>query len=281
MGSLPAKILLLMLQLILFLALTVMLFPSLSRAQDKLPVVGSIPGVDNSRLQQQIDVYQKELQDLKKGRGGMKIILPTKEQLIQGKKEAAKAMEAFRSEKMQQEIRAEETRVLKKNEPKTLPNLLIRPVDAPLQQHPTRPAGETVYVFLSSSMPDQAVHTYISRAALYGEGGIVPVFYGFPGGLANKVQAGSYFAHMMQKDLVCKDRPGSQCSHYKVRMLINPDVFKKFGVSVVPTVVFATAKSSWRMEGDMSLGYMLSRMNKLAHSRYLARVVKQLKGENL
>lgn len=267
-----------LLRLTLCLALIAMLFPVCARAGDKLPEVGSIPGVDTEKLQQRIDSFQKELQDVKKGKGGMKIILPSKKQEALGKKEADQAMAAFQLKMMKERIRKEEIRILKKNAPGKKTQLLISPEQAPFGKWPMPPAGGTVFVFLSSSMPEETIHTYIAQASLYGNSGIVPVFYGFPGGLDHKAEAGRYFIHLLQHDLGCHDKKGTLCPRYRIKMLVNPDVFKRFGVTVVPTIVYATAKGSWRMEGDASLGYILSRINRQAHSRYLDRMVKRLRG---
>ena len=249
--------------------------PGYSRAEDNsAPAIG-MPGVDTEKLQQDVD---KLLNEVQTNMSGAKPPLLTQEQKAEGKKAADKAMESFNSEKNQEKLREEKARVQGQNAsrtPQTGAPLLIQPRQAPLQQNTSK---EKVYVFLASSMPDDAVNAYIMQAARNGYGKIIPVFYGFPGGLANKRVAGSYFAHMMQESLACKDTRDLRCPRSRIRMKVNPALFQQYGVTRVPTVVYTNGEDSWALGGDATLGFILEKINGEARSSFLAQEIKNIRG---
>ena len=183
---------------------------SSSEENSSLPAMGKdIPGVDMEKMQQDVN---RLLEEVQKNMSGARPPLLTQEQKAEGKKAADKAMKSFNSKKNQENLQNEKVRIRQWNAKKSGVPLLIQPQAAPLQQNASK---EKVYVFLSSSMPDEAVNTYIRQAAHYGGGRIIPVFYGFPGGLANKRAAGSYFARMMKERLECKDTPDATLSTHQ------------------------------------------------------------------
>ena len=186
-------------------------------------------------------------------------------------------MEGFNSKENQEKLR-DEARVQERNVSRTSQagaSLLIQPRQATLQQNTSK---DKVYVFLASSMPDEAVNAYITQTALSGGGRIIPVFYGFPGGLANKQAAGSYFAHMMQESLACKDTQDLRCPRSRIRMKVNPALFQQYGVTRVPTVVYTNGENSWTLGGDATLDFILEKINGEARSPFLAQEIKNIRG---
>ena len=265
-----------MLRLTACLIMTFLFLPGYSRAEDNssVPAIG-MPGVDMEKLQQDVD---KLLNEVQRNMSGTKPPLLTQEQKAEGKKAADKAMESFNSEKNQEKLREEKARVQEQNAsrtPQTGAPLLIQPRQAPLQQNTSK---DKVYVFLGSSMPDEAVNAYITQAARNGYGKIIPVFYGFPGGLANKRTAGSYFAHMMQETLACKDTRDLRCPRSRIRIKVNPALFQQYGVTRVPTVVYTNGENSWALGGDATLDFILEKINGEARSSFLAQEIKNIRG---
>ena len=257
-------------------------FP-VSRAEDSssVPEIGKeIPGVDTEKMQQDLD---KVLGDVQKKLSEATPVLPPKEQKDEGKKEAQQAMDGFNATKSQKRLQDEKARVQQENMPKTgIP--LAQPESkkgGQLQQGSSNPltgTPETVYVFLSSSVPDDAVHAYLTQAALYGNGRIAPVFYGLTDGLANKKAAGRYFGHVLQEDLGCTDLPDKRCLRMKVRIAVGSALYKQYGVTQVPTVVYTNGEDSWALGGDSSLDFMLTRINSEARTPFLEEVIKRLRG---
>ena len=247
--------------------------PGYSGAEDNssVPAIG-MPGVDTEKLQQDVN---KLLNEVQRNMSGVKPPLLTQEQKAEGKKAADKAMESFNSKENQEKLQKEKARLQERNASQTGAPLLIQPQQAPLQQNTSK---DKVYVFLSSSMPDEAVNASITQAARYGGDRIIPVFYGFPGGLANKRAAGSYFAHMMQESLACKDTQDLRCPRSRIRMKVNPALFQQYGVTRVPTVVYTNGVDSWALGGDATLGFILEKINGEARSPFLAQVIKNIRG---
>ena len=264
-----------MLRLTACLIMISLFLPGYSRAEgNSAPAIGNIPGVDTEKQQQDVN---KLLNEVQRNMSGVKPPLLTQEQKAEGKKAADKAMEGFNSKKNQEKLREEKARVQEQNAsrtPQTGAPLLIQSQQAPLQQDTLK---EKVYVFLASSMPDEAVNAYITQAARNDSGKIIPVFYGFPGGLANKRVAGSYFAHMMQESLACKDTRDLRCPRARIRIKVNPALFQQYGVTRVPTVVYTNGEDSWALGGDATLGFILEKINGEARSPFLAQVIKKLR----
>jgi type-F conjugative transfer system pilin assembly protein TrbC len=257
-----------------------------SKAEENssMPAISKdIPGVDTEKLQQDVEKLLQKVRETQKKKKSCTSCaanpLPiSKEQTTEGKKAADKAMEGFNSKKNQDKLREAKARVQERIASRASQagaSLLIQPQAAPLQQNASK---DKVYVFLSSSMPEEAVNACIAQAARYGDGRIIPVFYGFPGGLANKRAAGSYFAHMMQESLACKDTQDLRCPRSRIRMKVNPALFQQYGITRVPTVVYTNGEDSWALGGDATLGYLLEKINGEARSPFLAQVIKKIEG---
>lgn len=137
-------------------------------------------------------------------------------------------------------------------------------------------AGERVYVFLSSSMPEEDVHAYLLSISRAGEPRIVPVFYGMVGGFANMQNQGKFFGAVLREDYDCVDTPSEMCRRVKVNIQMNPTLFARYSVTDIPTVVFDDGKNTWSVDGNASLSYQLEKINRDAKNPSLAQVVKQL-----
>ncbi len=250
--------------------------PGYSEAEEPqiLPAVKDTPAVNIERVEK----------DVKKILQGKKPVLPSRQMKEEGEKKAAKAMADFNSsgnrrkrQEEQKRMEKELSRIQKKSSCSAKVPASIAEVP-PDRMLPEFSGKEKVYVFLSSSMPDQAVNAYIGQAALSGGGRVIPVFYGFPGGLAHKRAAGRYFAHMMLENMDCKDAPGRLCPRYKVRIKVNPGLFAKFDISRVPSVVYTNGDDSWAAAGDATFTFLLGRINGDAKSPFLAQVIKKSRG---
>ena len=258
-----------MLRLIVCFFMISWLFAGYSRSEETaVPEIGKdIPGVDTEKMQQDIN---KVLNDVQKNISGSKPLLPTQEQNEQGEKEAKQAVENFNSTENQKKLQDEKERVQKENTPADTP--LIQP------QSQQSSSKETVYIFLSSSVPDVTVHAYLTQAALYSGSGIVPVFFGLTNGVKDKRAAGRYFGHVMQANLDCVDLPGQRCSRREVRVAVNSTLFRQYGIIQVPTVVYTNGEDSWALGGDSALDFMLTRIDGEARSPFLEGLIKRLRG---
>ncbi len=214
--------------------------------------------------------------------------LPNARMMEEGRKAAKKAMAGFESaenRKKREQAKAVVQQLFSPINGNSIPkksscSAKTLPGQGPNKLPPEPTGSERVFVFLSSSMPEEALHAYISQAARAGDGTIIPVFYGFPGGLANKLAAGTYFAHLLQEDTSCNDDPPGSCPRFKLRMKINPILFAKYTVSQVPTVVFTDGDDSWKIAGDATLAFILERINGEAKSAALVQLINKLRGSD-
>ena len=137
---------------------------------------------------------------------------------------------------------------------------------------------EKVYLFLSSSIPEEDVYSLLHTVAHTGDQGIVPVMYGFIGGIDNHRLQGKYFGRVLREDSACTDTPQTQCERFKTNLKINSSLFKQYNVSETPTVVYDNGVKSWSISGNATLGYLLEQINQDAQSPALQRIVKRLEG---
>ena len=237
-----------MLRLIRVIYLVLLLSAS-SWADENTSAPADTSGADASQLHQDVETLLQKVQ--------------------RSKGEADSAMAHFNSNESQNKRQDENARLQKFLEPQT--------GFTPNEASPAF-AQDKVYVFLSGSMPDEAVHIYIAQAAQDSSGRIIPVFYGLPGGLDNKRAAGSYLAQMMKERLDCKDVQGQICPRIKIRIKVNPDLFTLYAITQVPTVIYTDGENSWSASGDATLGFLLEKINAEAHSSFLAEEMKKIGG---
>jgi hypothetical protein len=137
---------------------------------------------------------------------------------------------------------------------------------------------ETIYVFLSSSMPAEDLHAYLLTISRAGEPRIIPVFYGMIGGIENIQNQGNFFGAIMREDYDCVDTLETQCRRFQANVQMNPALFAKYGVTEIPTVVFDDGQKSWSVEGAAELGWMLDKINRDAKNPDLGKIVKRMEG---
>lgn len=153
---------------------------------------------------------------------------------------------------------------------------------AKTEENPGKPgtlsASETIYLFISSSMPEEVVHTYLMKVASTGDQRIIPVMYGLVQGLGNKAITAEYFNRVLREDLECRDKQGDICKRIQVPVQVNSPLFKQYSVTQVPTVVYASGENSWSIQGDSALDYLLEQINREAHSLELSSLIDRMRG---
>jgi len=142
----------------------------------------------------------------------------------------------------------------------------------------TLSASETIYLFISSSMPEEVVHTYLIKAASTGDKRIIPVMNGLVQGIGNKAITAEYFSRVLQEDLECRDKQGDICKRIQVSIQVNSPLFRQYSVTQVPTVVYVSDENSWSVQGDSALDYILEQINREAHSPALSSLIDSMRG---
>jgi hypothetical protein len=141
--------------------------------------------------------------------------------------------------------------------------------------------SERIFLFISSSVPDETIHAYIAAIARMSEPAVVLVMRGVVGGLKSS-EGVKYFSRILKKDLSCRDgdsmNPQRRCPRYQVSIEIAADLFGRYGITRVPAVVYAGQKSSFLIQGDAALAYLLERINREAKSTTLDQLIKKIRG---
>jgi len=196
----------------------------------------------------------------------------------EGMKAAGHAANTFHSPEFQDRIRCERERLEKE-----VFDQYITPWKQK-KQEATRPnkrsgilsAGEHIYLFLSSSVPDETVHTYMGTVAGVAEPHLSLVMRGVVGGLESRKSV-RYFSRILKKDPTCRDTQ-ERCARYQVPIKIASNLFARYGIDRVPAVVYSDGTSSFLIQGDAALDYLLERINREAGSESLTYLIKKIRG---
>ncbi len=206
--------------------------------------------------------------------------LPVNKYNKQGLKAAQQSADFFHSPEFQQKLQCEQQRLEKE-----VFGQYIVPWKRKRQkakENRSIPAGsERIFLFISSSVPDETVHAYIATVTRITEPSVILVMRGVVGGLTSR-KGIQYFSRILKKDLRCRDEKTKdswiRCPRYQVPVAIAADLFGQYGISRVPAVVYRDAKSSFRIQGDMALGYLLERINREAQSATLEKLIRKIRG---
>ena len=139
-------------------------------------------------------------------------------------------------------------------------------------------AQESVYLFLSSSVPETVVNRYLIDIGRTGEQRIVPVLFGLPQGLEGKRVNADYFSRVMQADPECRDTPETPCQRLKIPLKVNPELFTRYNINEVPALVYDNRHDSWSIKGGTELAHLLEKLGKAANSSALADISVRLRG---
>lgn len=136
---------------------------------------------------------------------------------------------------------------------------------------------EKVYLFFSSSVPDETMQAYFTTIAKVSDPNVIPVMRGWLGGMADTRANATYFSRILQKDLACQNTR-EPCQHYQVEISLLPALFIKYAITRVPAVVYANERDVYLIQGDAGLDYLLERINREAKSTALAGLIKKMRG---
>jgi len=138
---------------------------------------------------------------------------------------------------------------------------------------------ERLYIFISESMPMQTIRNYAqtldkiksSRAAL--------IMRGFIGGMTYVKPTMHFISNIIKENPDC-DMRQQQCDAYSLDVLVDPLLFRRYGITTVPAMVYvpdisvadegqsegiegnAQVTDFHKMEGDVSLEYFLEEILK-------------------
>jgi len=196
--------------------------------------------------------------------------LPEKIHAREGQKEAQQTVEKFNSPAFQDQLHCQQANIQG--------SLLGKKDRESVRQAGKLTASESVYLFISSSMPATVVHRYLADLARANDSKMIPVMHGLPQGIRDRSGSARYFSQVTKGELSCQDKPGNSCQRLQVPIRINSPLFSQYGITQVPTLVYDNSQHSWAIQGDADLAYLLEKIGKEANSPALAHLSASIRG---
>lgn len=211
-----------------------------------------------------------------------KITLPVNQYNEQGLKATEETANLFHSPEFQQRIQCEQQRLEKEvfaDFTKPWKKKTRQTVAEQKGSVGSLAVGEKVFLFISSSIPDETVHAYVADLAKAGDPHLSLVMRGFVGGMAKaRAKKGqSYFGRILKKELDCP-RTHTPCERYQVAIRLKPSMFTRYGITKVPAVIYEHDGNSFLIQGDTGLDYLLERINREVKSTGLTGLIKKIRG---
>ncbi|MGB3224814.1 MAG: TrbC family F-type conjugative pilus assembly protein [Desulforhopalus sp.] len=205
--------------------------------------------------------------------------LPVNKYTDAGLKAAQETSDHFHSSEFQEKIKCEEQRLERKVfSDYTAPwKKKQQTKEEQAKQDGSLTSTEKVYLFFSSSVPDETVQAYITTIVKAGDPNLIPVMRGWVKSMADTRADVAYFSRVLQKDLACR-KSREPCQHYQVEINLQPSLFTKYGITRVPAVVYENGSDAYLIQGDAGLDYLLERINREAKSTALASLIKKMRG---
>ena len=196
--------------------------------------------------------------------------LPAHRQAAAGAVAARQVMERFTAPTVQERLQGERARIAV--------TMTATKADDPEEQAGPLAASEHLYLFLSSSMNEDALRRLLAGIESLGDEQIVPVFAGLPHGIDNWPGNTRFFQQVLQAESTCRDTATNTCERLQIPLRINPALFRQYAVTEVPTLVYDNGSRTWSVQGEAQLAVLLERIHKAAHSPALAGLIGNLRG---
>ena len=208
--------------------------------------------------------------------------LPVSKYEVEGLRAAEETSKLFHSPEFQQRIQCEQQRLEKEVFGEHIAPWKKKTQQAAEEQTGqtgSLSAGEHIFLFISSSVPDETIHAYIAGIDKAADPNVSLVMRGFVGGmsLARAKKGQSYFSRILKKELDCP-RTEKPCDRYGVPIRLKPSLFTKYGITQVPAVVYEHEKQAFLIQGDTGLDYLLERINREVKSTGLTDLIKKMRG---
>ena len=196
--------------------------------------------------------------------------LPENSHSQKGLEAARQTLEQFNAPAFQEELRCQQAKIQG--------NDSVQEQAGTMKKDGKLTSQESVYLFLSSSVPEAMVNRYLIDIGRTGDQRISPVMFGLPQGLEGKSLNADYFSRVMQADPGCRDTPESPCQRLEVPLRVNPVMFARYDINEVPALIYDNGQDSWSIHGDAELAFLLEKVGKVANSPSLAGISARLRG---
>ena len=221
------------------------------------------------------------------------IKLPDTDNNTRAKEAAKEAARMFYSPEYQKRLSAERSRIEKE--------VFANQQGLHKDFSPVRDTGnglllsdERIYIFISSSIPVSTLRNYAKDMDTIRDPNIVMIMKGFIGGMKKIKPTLKFIQGIITKDRGCEF--GQNCEVFNTNVYIDPLLFRKYGISDVPAIVYAkgiTVKDMGASEGldgnadvadeyivygDVSIEHALEKIKLENRGQGLKRVLKKFKG---
>lgn len=95
---------------------------------------------------------------------------------------------------------------------------------------------ERIYIFISSSVPKETLRNYAGDLDSLGQPRMSIVMRGFVGGMTKVRPTLKFLREVLFKDENCYS---DKCEAYRAPVLIDPLLFRRYGIEAVPAIVYA------------------------------------------
>ena len=170
----------------------------------------------------------------------------------------------------QEQVRLKDIKAPKHN--RALPSL--KQVTPKTAQPTAMASSGRTYLFISSSVPVATLRNYARDLALTPNASMVMI--GFVGGMKQIAPTSQFISSILLKDPLCRK---ASCPGYNTEVLIDPLLFRKYGITRVPALVYVPEFSKikpadgseglipqmpphFAVYGDASLAYMREQVKK-------------------
>jgi type-F conjugative transfer system pilin assembly protein TrbC len=223
------------------------------------------------REQPAISIDVGAIRDATEKAMGQKLAMPKNYHLEKGRLKAEELSTYFNSKAYQDKIKAESERLRAQVFGDQLEGFRSRKEGS---KDGRLSSNERLYLFVSSSVPLQTLRNYAADMGKLGDPNISMVMRGFVEGMKYMKPTLDFLTKVIVEDPGC-DVKESKCAAYDINFIIDPLLFRMYGIKVVPAIVYArnvsvadTAMSEGAEEnakvgdyyvlyGDISLEYAL------------------------
>ena len=221
------------------------------------------------------DELQRSVQQLmeRAGKEAARIEIPVNKHQVAGIKAARESADLYNSPEYKEKIQCEQKRLKEKVFSEFVQEQALEKEPAPGRLA----ENEKIYLFFSSSVPDQTMNNYLTAIEALKDQEITMVMNGFVPGKRKE-----YLARITQRDLSCvsllNQKTAVQCERFEIPIKIKPSLFDRFEIKQVPALVYERGGDTWKITGDMGLDYLLERINREVESYGVEGLIKTLQG---
>lgn len=200
-----------------------------------------------------------------------RMVVPVNKYQDAGMKAATESARFFNSPEFQEKLRCEQHRIKKK----AFTDDTARSVEKEKPNPGKLAEYEKVYLFFSSSMPDETIYAYLAAIEALDEPEMTMLMKGFVPDERRR-----HLIRIAKRDRSCVDQIQKKnpevCERFEIPIKIQPSLFDQYEITQVPAIVYERENEAWKITGDARLDYLLEKINEKAKSPGLEGMITTL-----